>query len=201
MSKNVNDLLRTPLFAASSCPFISTNDTEVLQPTVPLPSAMRPQKWDVVSNKHLQFIDGSTRSQTEAGAEPEDVTPDLQWQFLPLGSSFLEIRADRLETQLFASYRLLTARHTIPADARSPGRGDPQMLERESSTVQLLMAREPKKRPVAAVRPRLWAEPPLDALRPSPMWCVLSIRGPILPQSHSSKLTSPWKQNAAVYLR
>lgn len=66
MSKNVNDLLRTPLFAASSCSFISTNDMAGLQPTVPLPSAMRPQKISIFN------------LQTEAGAEPEDVTPDLQ---------------------------------------------------------------------------------------------------------------------------
>lgn len=85
---------------------------------------------------------------------------------------------------LFASKRLLTARHTVPAEARSPGRGDSQMLEREPSNVQLSMVRKPKKRP-AAVRPRLWARSPLDALRHSPMWCVLRVTGPILPQSQS----------------
>lgn len=93
VSKNVNDLLRAQLCAASSCSFISTKDRAVMQPTEQLPSVMMPRKRDVVSNKRLQFRDGATRPQMEAGTEPED----LQRPFLPLGFSSLWIRVDRLE--------------------------------------------------------------------------------------------------------
>lgn len=73
------------------------------------------------------------------------------------------------------------ASHTISAEARSPGSGDPQTLDRESSNVQLLMVWEPKKRPAAVVRPQLQAGSPLETLRPPPMWYVLSVTDPIIP--------------------
>lgn len=59
--------------------FTSTEDAAGPQPRVPLPYAVTPQNWDVASSRHLQSSkDGDARPQTEAGAEPEDATPDRQ---------------------------------------------------------------------------------------------------------------------------
>lgn len=93
----------------------------------------------------------------------------------PLGPPSSGSGRTEQRTHFFDSYRLPIARHTIPAEARSPGRGKPRMRGRESPNVQLLTALEPKKGPEAALRTWLWARSPPGALTPSPTWCVLSV--------------------------
>lgn len=95
----------------------------------------------------------------EAGVELADrhnlfaMTVSVPWVLLPLDQGGMEGTS-------ICFKQASDSQHTIPAEARSPGRGDAQVLERESSKVQLLVVQEPKKRLAAAARPRLWARSP-----------------------------------------
>lgn len=59
------------MFAAPSRPFISKHNHAVLRLVVLLPYPVLLNKWDLMSNTHLQFRDGGTRPHSEARAEPD----------------------------------------------------------------------------------------------------------------------------------